>query len=279
MSWNLHVKRIGLASVTGLVEGGLRVLPSRIRAIVADRAPWVSALDYRPHRILLHVDSELEYRVRCRSASKEPETVQWIEQYFRDGEVFYDIGANVGAYSLIAAKSFPRLSVYAFEPSALNFGQLVRNVALNGCGETVLPLAIALGEKTRMETFNYQNLSRGGALHTIGEPVTEKGRRFVPALRQKIRIASLDDVVREYELPQPSHIKIDVDGAEGRILEGARATLAAPSLRTLLLEASADGGAPEAVADALRPFAFRLAATHPQPGGYANLLFVRDGQS
>lgn len=272
-----RVKTIGLAAVTAAVERTLQILPGRIRAIVADRAPMVRALDYRPHRVLLHVDSELEYRVRLRSASKEPETVQWIEQHFRDGDVFYDIGANVGAYSLIAACRFPGLRVYAFEPSALNVGQLVRNVALNGCGDRVMPLAIALGDSTRMETFNYQNLDRGGALHTIGEPVTEHGRRFVPALRQSVRIESLDDVVRWYELPPPSHIKVDVDGAEARILQGAARTLTAPTLRSLLLETSTDAQVRQNLINTLAPAGLILTATHAQPGGYANFLFTRNG--
>lgn len=278
MHWRTRIKTIGLAAVTGVVERTLRIMPGRVRAIVADRAPMIRPIDYRPHRVLLHVDSELEYRVRLRSASKEPETVQWIEQHFRDGDVFYDIGANVGAYSLIAASCFPGLRAYAFEPSALNIGQLVRNVALNGCGDRITPLAIALGEATRMETFNYQNLDRGGALHTIGEPVTEHGRRFVPALRQALRIESLDDVVRLYELPLPSHIKIDVDGAEQRILQGAATTLASPGLRSVLLETSTAADVRDALIATMRPAGLTLAATHAQPGGYANFLFIRDGR-
>ena len=277
MALHTRLKTIGLAAVSGAVERGLRLMPGRVRAIVADRAPMIRAIDYRPRRVLLHVDSELEYRVRLRSASKEPETVQWIEQHFRDGDVFYDIGANVGAYSLIAASCFPALRAYAFEPSALNIGQLVRNIALNGVGDRVTPLAIALGDCTRMETFNYQNLDRGGALHTIGEPVTEHGRRFVPALKQRVRIESLDEVVRLYELAPPSHIKVDVDGAEQRILAGAAATLAGPSLRSVLLETSTAADVREALIATMRPAGLELTGTHAQPGGYANFLFTRTG--
>ncbi|HXG54552.1 MAG TPA: FkbM family methyltransferase [Vicinamibacterales bacterium] len=276
MGWQVRIKSVALAAVSACVEGALEMLPGRIRAIVADRAPMVRPLDYRRHRILLHVDSELEYRVRLRSAGKEPETVRWIEQHFRAGDVFYDIGANVGAYSLIAATCVPNLRVCAFEPSALNFGQLVRNVALNGCGDRIMPLALALGDATRMEVFHYQNLTRGGALHTIGDPLTEQGRAFVPALSQKVRIESLDDVVRQYDLPPPSHIKIDVDGAEPRILTGAAATLMAPTLRTVLLETTDQGGPPAGITAALRPAGLKLIATHQQPGGYANFLFARD---
>ena len=269
----LALKTAGLAAVSAAVEGALALLPSRIRAIVADRAPMVRAMDYAGARILLHVDSELEYRVRLRSASKEPETVRWIERHFRDGDVFYDIGANVGAYSLIAAKRFPNLRGVAFEPSALNFGQLVRNIAVNGCGEQITPLAIALGDATRMETFNYQNLTRGGALHTIGEAVAENGRPFTPALRQQVRIESLDDVVRTYGLPAPSHLKLDVDGAEPLILEGARHTLQGPALRTVLVETSVQ--ARPAITAALQAAGFSVAAEHAQPHGYLDLLFSR----
>jgi FkbM family methyltransferase len=277
MGLTAAIKSAGLAAITCGVNGALALLPSRLRAIVAERAPMVRPLDYGPTRVLLHVDSELEYRVRLRSASKEPDTVRWIEEAFGDGDVFYDIGANVGAYSLIAASRFPALRVVAFEPSALNFGQLVRNVALNGCGDRVMPLAVALADSTRLDTFNYQNLTRGGALHTIGRAVSEEGRAFAPALRQRVRIHRLDDVVEMFDLPAPTHIKVDVDGAEPLVLRGAGDTLRHPMLRTVLVETNLEGPVRHEVEAVLTAAGLKLRAIHPYAGGFANFIFVREG--
>ena len=274
MSGALRLKQAALALASRAIQVGVGLLPDRARAIVLDRAPMVRPLDYQRCRVLLHVHSELEYRVRLRSVSKEPQTVRWIES-FKDGDVLYDIGANVGAYSLIAATLFKGgVRVCAFEPSALNFGQLVRNVALNGCGEWVLPLPIALGPATAVETFNYKDVSTGGALNSVGEPIDEEGRRFVPALRQRLLVHTLDEVVRLYDLPPPTHIKIDVDGGELGILSGAAGVLASPALRTLLVEARLDHA--ERFSALLRGAGLYLVVSHPVAPGYANLLFSKE---
>jgi FkbM family methyltransferase len=271
----LHITRLGLRVVGGAIDLGLGLLPARLRVMIVDRAALVRPLAYDKCTVLLHVDSEFEYKVRLHSAAREPETVRWIEQ-FLDGDVFYDIGANVGAYSLIAAKLFAgRVKVYAFEPSALNFSQLVRNLALNRCGETVMPLPIALADATEPQVFNYQNVTRGGAMHALGSTTGEQGRSFVPALRQHLLAYSLDDLVEHYHLELPSHIKIDVDGCEPRILAGAARTLKSPSLRSVLFEASAEDTINQRMVDALAASGFRLGARHMFPGGLANLLFVR----
>lgn len=82
-------------------------------------------------------------------------------------------------------------------------------MALSQFGETVTPLPIALAEATAPQVFNYQNVTRGGALHTLGSATDEAGRSFVPALRQHLLAYSLDDLVEHYQLRLPSHIKID----------------------------------------------------------------------
>lgn len=270
------LKQTGLTVIGAGIEAGLRLLPGRVRVMLVDRASFVRPLDYAKREILLHVDSELEYKVRLRSVAKEPKTVRWIEESFRDGDVFYDIGANVGAYTLIAAKYFEgRVKVFAFEPSALNFSQLVRNLALNNCGETVTPLPIALADTTGPEVFNYQNVVHGGALHALGSTIDERGEPFTPALRQHLLAYSLDDLTQHYGLAGPSHMKIDVDGSEVRILAGAPRTLAAPSLRSVLIEASTDEVTNERIDKALTASGFSLAERQIMPGGFANLLYTR----
>ena len=133
-------------------------------------------MDYARHDIYLHVDSMTEYETRLHSCRKEPDTVQWIEDSMKPGDIFYDVGANVGAYSLVAAKCFAgAVKVYAFEPAFLNFSQLCRNIFLNNCQETVFPLSVALSDKTIIDEFNYHDLVTGGSLHTLGETIDHKG--------------------------------------------------------------------------------------------------------
>ena len=76
--------------------------------------------------------------IRVNSCHKEPETVRWVETHLKSGQVFYDIGANVGAYSLIAAKyHHGTVTIYAFEPALQNFPLLVENIRRNGCHKII----------------------------------------------------------------------------------------------------------------------------------------------
>jgi len=269
------LKKLGLTVIGGSIRAVMMLVPKRVRVMVVDRGPFVHRLDYSAREILLHVDSEFEYKVRACSVIKEPGTCRWIES-FRPGDVFYDVGANVGAYTLVAAKYFDgQVRVYAFEPSAVNFSQLLRNLALNNCGDTVMPLPIALAEATRPEVFNYRSAVRGAALHSLGAPTSDTGPEFVPAFRQRLLAYSLDDAVDRYELEPPSHIKIDVDGGESRILAGARRTLAAPSLRTVLIEASVDAETNRRIEQALIASGFTLTEHQVMQDGSFNFLFER----
>ena len=99
----VKIKVAVIVSLFYLFHGIMRLLPKRtLVRLKANLSPIVQ-LDYRRHRILLHADSPLGL-YRARACQKEPETVRWIEEFVRPGDVFYDIGANVGAYSLIASK-------------------------------------------------------------------------------------------------------------------------------------------------------------------------------
>jgi FkbM family methyltransferase len=215
----------------------IRWLPTILWLRIREQAALVRRMDYARQPIDLCVDSWIEYRVRLHSCQKEPDTVAWIENWFKPGDVFYDIGANVGAYALVAHRFLNGAAqIYAFEPGFVNFPQLCRNVQLNRASPDIIPLQVALAEQNGLINFNYQNLTSGGALHALGEAVDQRGRAFAPVFTLPTLSYRLDDFVQQFQLPQPQHIKIDVDGTELSILKGATATLANPRLRTVLVE-------------------------------------------
>lgn len=214
-----------------------KILPDRFLLIIKANVNLVKKMDYEHCDIFLNMDSIIEYDTRLHSCKKEPETIEWIEMFFNEEDVFYDIGANVGAYSLVASKFFNgKIKVYAFEPAFPTFAQLCKNVLLNGCQGSIIPLQIALSDKTVIDNFNYHDLIPGGALHAFGEAIDYKGDVFKPVFKQPILSYRIDDLVKQFEIPIPNHIKIDVDGIEFSILKGADETLTNPLVSSILLE-------------------------------------------
>lgn len=214
-----------------------RILPDRAVLFVAGHTQLVRQLDYVPEKIWLRVESEVEYVTRLHSCAKEPETIDWIQSFFHKGDVYYDIGANVGAYALVAAKHFRGdVQVYAFEPSYPTFKQLCTNVVINDCQNCITPLQVALSDQTGIAVLNYSSLVPGSALHALGEACDYKGDKFRPVVKQPVLAFALDDLIRQFALSPPAHIKLDVDGIELSILRGAEKTLASAALRSVLVE-------------------------------------------
>ena len=210
-------------------------IPIRYRAQVKEVGDVVK-LDYPRHDIYMHVASRVDIG-RSGACEKEPGTIEWIERNVEG--VFYDIGANVGAYSLVAwAHSAGRTRVVAFEPGVSTFSQLCRNLVLNGCGDTVTPLNVALSDVSGLRHFQYRRLEGGAASHVglndVAIDASPRARQI--AFSQPMWVHTLDEVVDKFRLPPPNHIKIDVDGHELAVLRGARATLGATSLRSLQIE-------------------------------------------
>jgi FkbM family methyltransferase len=240
MSWRLPIrarKRKADDFMNGLLHRALKILPDQSQVYLKTHLNVVRKMDYKPHDIFLNIDSPVEYRVRLRSAKKEPETIEWLESRMKPGDVLYDVGANVGAYSLVAAKHYSnQVKVYAFEPSFVNFGQLCKNISLNGCGESVIPMSVALSDKTEIGDFHYFNLMAGGALNSFGEAVNDKGERFEATLKHALFSFRADDLVKMFGVAPPTHLKIDVDGLEMNVLKGAEACIARPEARSVIIE-------------------------------------------
>lgn len=225
------------ATLVRLWSGLCAVLPDRVVLFLRSNTKLVKKMDYRGADVFLHIESDVEYVTRLHSCAKEPETIEWIQTFFQEGDVYYDIGANVGAYALVAAKGFKgKVRVYAFEPSFPTFKQLCTNIVLNDCQECIVPLQVALSDRTALQVLNYSSLLPGGALHALGAAVDYKGDRFQPTVRQPVLAFSLDDLIKYFDLPFPVHLKLDVDGTELSILKGAGNTLGQDALRSVLVE-------------------------------------------
>lgn len=163
----------------------------------------------------------IKYRIDT-LLSKEKETIEWIKNFNKD-DIFFDIGANIGLYSCYAAQKGIR--TFSFEPSCLNLEILVKNININNFEDIITVSPIALSDKTKYSSFNISDNTIGGALSTFAENFTYDGSKIKTALKYKTFGMSLDDCIKKFNLPQPDHLKIDVDGTEHLILQGSKETL------------------------------------------------------
>jgi FkbM family methyltransferase len=175
--------------------------------------------------------------------AKEPHTLEWIDT-FDPTDVFWDVGANVGVFTLYAAKRGH--TVWSLEPAAVNFFVLVRNIELNLMSDQVTFLNVAVAATSKLDALYMSHTVVGGAQHQFGRQQDDtthikkdsygQANRF----RQPVFGYAIDDLVKLAGAPFPSHIKIDVDGNEAEIIEGARNTIADPRLKSLLVEIRPD---------------------------------------
>ncbi len=146
---------------------------------------------------------------------KEPDTLEWLKQ-LDPGEVLYDVGANVGMYSIWAAKT-TGARVFAFEPEGQNFAVLCQNIMLNQVDVMAYPLAIS--DEAKVAPLYVAKFDPGSSCHTFGECVTYKGKEMREDFAQGSVSVRLDDLLAI--LPPPDLIKIDVDGLEPKVVWGA----------------------------------------------------------
>lgn len=171
--------------------------------------------------------------------TKEPETLEWIDRHGGDG-AFYDIGANVGLYSIYYAKTHGG-TVYAFEPSVLNLGLLAKNISINDLAERVVIVPNPLTSENQVAQFHLSMLDEGGSMSTFGVQTGHDGMALDAQLSYATTGMTLDFIVGQGLVSQPpSMIKIDVDGIEHLILRGAEEVLMLPSLETVLVEVNDD---------------------------------------
>jgi len=143
--------------------------------------------------------------------TKEPGTIEWLNVHAKPGAVFYDIGANIGVYTVVAGVLGAK--VHAFEPHKVNASSLRKNIALNGIDATVHE--IALGGYDGKVTFNYRTMEAGSSGSQAWHTKSEDGVSFQPCLSEVVEMRRLDGM----GLERPDFIKIDVDGNELEILK------------------------------------------------------------
>jgi len=145
--------------------------------------------------------------------------VDWINSI--GGGVVYDIGANVGSYSILLAK---KCKVYAMEPSIKTLNILQKNLVSNNVFDKVTILPFAVSDSCKIQKYGHY----AAVVSIDARGYTEDSKYFTDRkMTQTHDLLSfdLDTLVKLFNLPYPDYIKIDVDGAELNVLKGAKETM------------------------------------------------------
>lgn len=174
--------------------------------------------------------------------TKEPETLEWIDSFEKkDKIIFWDIGANIGLYSIYSVLRNENVSTISFEPSTSNLRVLSRNISINNLENKIKILSAPLSNKeNQFLTMNEGDFIEGGALNTFGENYDFAGELFDSKMKYKILGTTIKNLLDNNILEIPNYIKIDVDGIEHLILEGAGEYLKDKRIKSLSIEINED---------------------------------------
>jgi FkbM family methyltransferase len=210
-------------------------------ALVAPPAEQTPALDRQ--LVSLRLDSDTGTRrfqmsldpsqmsqqmmLQCLSRNElyESGTSRFLGTVLREGDTFVDVGAHVGFFSLLGAVfTGPSGQVISFEPEEENYRHLVENIRLNGFTH-VVPVNSAVGDAAGIAQLYVNADNDGGhALWDVGLHAFNARSRATPRPR-RVRVTTLDGFFAGRAITSLKAIKIDAEGGELRILQGAKGTL------------------------------------------------------
>ncbi len=189
-------------------------------------------------------------------------------------DIVWDIGANIGLFSIASANTVGTGGViYAFEPEKKSFSLLKRNIALNK-SDNIIPFPFALGD-TNTNSMLYASDSPNFGAHSFVKRTDYQLKRKGTA----VPMHTGDSLVKTGVLQIPTVIKIDVEGAEVRVIKGMQKILEDKKLRILMCEVHTNliplfGDSPDYIESALQNFGFSIKFRH-QRGLQYHLLFSR----
>ena len=203
--------------------------------------------------------------------TKEPKTIEWLNA-LPTGGMLWDIGASVGCFSLYAAKA-RSAQVVSFEPMASTYSVLVENIHLNDLDSHISPFCIALSDQTNIGYLYLTSTLAGTSEHSVDDQNGNLGDRVFISSQRSLTF-TIDEMVKKFDLPIPTFIKIDVAGTEAKIFRGAYETLRQPTLESILVEIDEkDQVAARTVLKLLNNANFHVKSRTPLKKGLQNTMF------
>jgi len=173
-------------------------------------------------QLVLYSPSEIKYFLH------HEDYVQNQIKELKQGDTFVDVGANIGYYSLLAAKYVSDTGcVYSFEPSQREYTKLLTNIGINEA-RNVIPVNSAVGKESSLVELEMKEY------HTGGNSIAHGGIGAVNSVL--VTQTSLDQFISEYRINKIDLLKIDVEGFEFNVLQGLENALSKKIIEKILVE-------------------------------------------
>jgi FkbM family methyltransferase len=214
-------------------------LAFKISAALRNRFLFKIRLNDNGYRSLYVCENKYDAQRVASLWLKEEGTMRWIDSEVHAGDIFMDVGANIGIYTIAAAhRAGPEGKVYAFEPHKINALMLMQNVQLSGLADRVDLFFFPLSDTAEVLHFNYASLASASSGSQFGHTkIAGKDQNFEPVASEIAASMIADDLVARNIIRSPSLIKIDVDGNELMILKGMQSLLSSKNKpRSVLVE-------------------------------------------
>jgi len=165
--------------------------------------------------------------------TQEPETIAWLNT-FGKGTKLWDVGANVGIYSLYASL-IRGFSVVAFEPEAANFYLLNKNIRANPTAD-IVAYPFSIMDKPKISKLYLDRDMLGWACNSFGAPVSPFLEDKPVAFSQGSVAFTAEQLIRTEHFATPDLAKVDVDGFEHCVIDGMDSLIQNKAIRSLMIE-------------------------------------------
>lgn len=203
-----------------------RLIPHWLRSLLLNRRPDLLSLFPRTTFVYTRYDQDISIEISSSNLSRklarhvyEADTLAFVEKFLARDFICFDIGANVGGVALLLANRLEKMGgngrVYAFEPAPSNLVALYRNIQLNPrLSGRICVFNTGVGKK-KNEIVLYEDPTN------LGNYSSTRDKAWKDPVSCNMPVIDLDSLFQDYPLPKLDLMKIDVEGMEPDVIDGA----------------------------------------------------------
>jgi FkbM family methyltransferase len=166
--------------------------------------------------MLVRVEENVGSEIYYLGGIWEGEEAHLIKQSVQACDICFDIGANVGYYTLLLGSVASKGTTYSFEPVPLNFHLLQSSILINGVANIIAECCAVAEQKGERLFAVAKDTGFSSFVNTDRGPIATEAR---------VAVTTIDDYCREQKIPRIDFLKVDVEGAESLVIAGAREIL------------------------------------------------------